>query len=84
MEAADSLVSAFCTPLSSATEVGYGYLYNGFAVRDERKICPSGWHVADNGDWFDLLYTGGSEPLSFASMNEGSGTALKSSSQDVP
>jgi uncharacterized protein (TIGR02145 family) len=82
--AADSAIAAFCTPLASETDIGFGFLYNGFAVRDERSLCPTGWHVSNNDDWFDLLYEAGSEPLSHASMNNGSGTQLKSSPQDAP
>jgi len=33
----------------------YGYLYNGHAVVDSRKICPSGWHVPTNSDWNKLV-----------------------------
>ena len=26
-------------------------LYNGYAVQDERGLCPSGWHLADDTTW---------------------------------
>jgi uncharacterized protein (TIGR02145 family) len=40
----------------------YGKLYNWFAVNDERRICPSGWHVPSEQDWNVLEnYLGGSE-----------------------
>ena len=29
----------------------FGHLYNGFAVKDDRNICPYGWHVSTNEDW---------------------------------
>ena len=29
----------------------YGGLYNWYAVDDDRRLCPSGWHVANGGDW---------------------------------
>lgn len=29
----------------------YGHLYNWYAVADNRKICPVGWHVSTNGEW---------------------------------
>jgi uncharacterized protein (TIGR02145 family) len=32
-----------------------GYLYNGHAVVDSRKICPTGWHVPTNSDWNKLV-----------------------------
>ena len=33
----------------------YGYLYNHDAVRDSRKICPSGWHVPSDSEWNTLM-----------------------------
>ena len=32
----------------------YGYLYNWFAVDDDRSICPEGWHVPTDGEWLEL------------------------------
>lgn len=32
----------------------YGRLYNGFAVTDERGLCPSGWHVPSNTEFIML------------------------------
>lgn len=29
----------------------YGQLYNWYAVRDPRGLCPSGWHVPTDSDW---------------------------------
>jgi uncharacterized protein (TIGR02145 family) len=31
-----------------------GGLYNGYAVKDSRGLCPTGWHVATDQDWIDL------------------------------
>lgn len=31
-----------------------GYLYNWFAVVDERGVCPVGWNVPTDEDWFEL------------------------------
>ncbi|HBE41603.1 MAG TPA: hypothetical protein DDW27_10455 [Bacteroidales bacterium] len=31
-----------------------GGLYNGYAVKDSRGLCPTGWHVASDQDWIDL------------------------------
>jgi uncharacterized protein (TIGR02145 family) len=39
---------------------GYGGLYNWYSVNDNRKICPSGWHVPSINEWINLInYLGG-------------------------
>jgi uncharacterized protein (TIGR02145 family) len=38
--------------ISKATT--YGRLYNWFAVNDNRKIAPSGWHVPTDEEWTTL------------------------------
>ncbi len=38
----------------------YGCLYNWFAVEDKRNLCPPGWHVPTDDEWFILSsYLGG-------------------------
>jgi len=38
----------------------YGKLYNWYAVADERKVCPVGWHVPSDTEWTVLTdYLGG-------------------------
>jgi uncharacterized protein (TIGR02145 family) len=32
----------------------YGYLYNWYAVKDSRGLCPSGWHVPTGLEWTTL------------------------------
>ncbi len=38
----------------------YGKLYSGYTVTNSNGICPTGWHVPDNAEWFELfdLYGG--------------------------
>ena len=38
----------------------YGYLYNWYAVVDEREICPAGWHIPSDAELTALgAYLGG-------------------------
>ena len=38
----------------------YGLLYNWYAVKDNRSICPAGWHVPSDDEWTALItYLGG-------------------------
>jgi uncharacterized protein (TIGR02145 family) len=40
----------------------YGKLYNSYAMTDDRKICPTGWHVPKLSEWFTLFnFLGGTE-----------------------
>jgi uncharacterized protein (TIGR02145 family) len=40
----------------------YGYLYNWYAVDDDRGICPEGWHVGTDDEYKQLeMYLGMSE-----------------------
>lgn len=33
----------------------YGLLYGYLVPRDERQVAPVGWHVATDGEWYELL-----------------------------
>jgi uncharacterized protein (TIGR02145 family) len=37
-----------------ANKTTYGGLYNGYAVKESRGLCPTGWHVATDADWVDM------------------------------
>ena len=38
----------------------YGYLYNWYAVSDNKGLCPRGWHVPSDTEWTTLTnYLGG-------------------------
>jgi uncharacterized protein (TIGR02145 family) len=56
-----SYVGAWCYyNNNSQYDLMYGKLYNWFAVADQRKICPSGWHVPTDAEWTNLSnYLGG-------------------------
>jgi uncharacterized protein (TIGR02145 family) len=41
-------------------EFPYGKLYNWFAVNDPRNVCPTGWHVPSQQEYYTLInYLGG-------------------------
>ena len=51
----DALGGAWCHYANdTANDVPYGKLYNAGAVRDERGVCPAGWHVPTAEDWSGL------------------------------
>jgi|688.fasta_scaffold169081_2 uncharacterized protein (TIGR02145 family) len=51
----DALGGAWCHYANdTANDVLHGKLYNAGAVRDERGVCPSGWHVPTAEDWAGL------------------------------
>jgi uncharacterized protein (TIGR02145 family) len=33
----------------------YGYLYNWYAAVDSKGLCPSGWHIPQDGEWTILI-----------------------------
>lgn len=39
---------------SDSNIIPYGYLYNGYAVEDDR-LCPTGWHVSTVAEWEALI-----------------------------
>jgi uncharacterized protein (TIGR02145 family) len=38
----------------AANNTTYGKLYNWFAVTDSRGLCPTGWHVPTDTEWYKL------------------------------
>ena len=62
---------AFCNydnePVFAIT---FGRLYNWYAVDDPRKICPKGWHVPSDEEWFDLTSSLGGEGVAGGKMKE--------------
>lgn len=44
-------------------EIGYGRLYNWFALSDPRGIAPKGWHVPTDSEWKNMeFYLGMDRP----------------------
>ncbi|MBC8345375.1 MAG: fibronectin type III domain-containing protein [Candidatus Marinimicrobia bacterium] len=40
----------------------YGYLYNWYAITDNRIIAPTGWHVPTDDEWTTLIGFLGNDP----------------------
>jgi uncharacterized protein (TIGR02145 family) len=47
----------------------YGALYNGFAM-STGKLCPMGWHVPSQDEWFTLINYLGGENIAGGKMKE--------------
>jgi uncharacterized protein (TIGR02145 family) len=43
--------------------IPYGKLYNWYVVNDNRNVCPNGWHVPTELEWYNfILYLDSLEP----------------------
>jgi uncharacterized protein (TIGR02145 family) len=36
-------------------DIPFGRLYNFYAIKDSRNICPTGWHVPTDAEWIVLI-----------------------------
>ena len=73
---ANTNTGAYCSYENTiSNDCPSGKLYNWFAVNDNRKICPSGWHVPNEGEWNILS--------SFLGGDDVAGSKLKSSASQV-
>lgn len=55
----------------------HGKLYNGYAVLDQRNICPAGWRVSTTSDWQNLLSAIGSQAASKLLARDGDWDVVK-------
>ena len=54
---------AFAEPVGDSSGLEfYGMLYNGYAVLDERALCPSGWNVPSDQQWMAMEIANGMTP----------------------
>ena len=69
-----------CNP--SLSLESYGRLYSGFAALDERGLCPTGFHVPSDSDFFELEMAIGipADSLEYQGNRGNSANALKSTS----
>ena len=68
-----------CDPDQSLNE--FGRLYNWYAVDDERKMCPIGWHVPTDEEWMAIEIALGmseAEVVEFGFRGTDQGHQLKS------
>ena len=51
-----ALTTGACSEYDNAAGhvAAYGRLYNAYAVRDSRGLCPQGWHVPTDEEWKQL------------------------------
>ena len=67
---------AFCAYGNLISNVeAYGLLYNYYAVENPAGLCPSGWHVPTDGEWYEL-----ENYISSQGYSGTEGTALRSTS----
>ena len=53
----------------------HGFLYNGYAVIDNRGLCPDGWSAGSDDDWMQLESSAGIPESELNSTgNRGAGT----------
>ena len=65
----DNEKGAYCSYANDeANSAIYGLLYNWFAVNDERKIAPEGWHVPTDAEWQGLVEFLGGDNLAGGKM----------------
>lgn len=51
------LLPAYCYMNNdSSNNKIYGKLYNGVAVKDNRNVCPNGWHIPSDIEWIDFIH----------------------------
>jgi uncharacterized protein (TIGR02145 family) len=60
-----------CDPVVALAE--YGRLYNWYAVNDSRSLCPEGWHVPTDSEFYALGSALGGYPVAGEKMKTTSG-----------
>jgi len=63
-----SATSSIGSAPNIANDCPYGKLYNWYAVINESKICPTGWHVPSDAEWRTLVDLLGGESVAGGKM----------------
>ncbi len=62
---------AYCNYDNNSSNANiYGRLYNWYAVNNNKKICPNGWHIPTDADWNILINYLGGENVAGGKMKE--------------
>jgi len=65
---------AWCNYENSAdNDAVYGKLYNWYTVTDPRNVCPAGWHIPTDDEWFTLTNFLGGESVAGGKMKTTTG-----------
>lgn len=71
---------------SDSLATQYGFLYNGYAMQDERGVCPTGWHVPVTQEFRALVATSdtldGLVAMVFGNSYESTGAAAALKAQE--
>jgi uncharacterized protein (TIGR02145 family) len=82
----DSLPARVKYNNSDSLAAQYGFLYNGYAMLDERGICPTGWHVPLTQEFRTLVATSdtldGLVAMVFGNSYESTGAAAVLKAQE--
>jgi uncharacterized protein (TIGR02145 family) len=49
----------------------YGRLYTWYALTDNRKVCPTGWHVSTDAEWTTLVKFLSSNKIALGKLKDG-------------
>jgi len=80
----NTIFGAYCDYNNTASNsTTYGRLYNWYAVTDNRKIAPAGWHVPTQDEWVELSNHLGGEEQSGGKLKEAGTTHWISPNTDA-
>ena len=78
----DLISDAYCYQNNDISNLDtYGALYNYYTVVDSRGLCPSGWHVSSDSEWYEMAHYVDStvnNPIMTGTLGTDAGAKLKS------